>query len=76
LPHEAKHVQAILPLIEHNWLEWSCDKYSTERHNMLRLLLWFSLFLTQCRQYTTENSPALKWWQHLPMHVRMSRCRR
>jgi len=26
---------AILPLVEHDWLKWSRDKYNTERDNIL-----------------------------------------
>jgi len=27
---------AILPLNEHNWLKWSCDKHNRERRNTWR----------------------------------------
>jgi len=30
LPHEAKFV-AILPLVRHDWLKWSCDKYDMRK---------------------------------------------
>jgi len=30
LPHEAK-VVAILPLVRHDWLKWSCGKYDTHK---------------------------------------------
>jgi len=30
---------AILPLIEHKWLQWSHDQHNTERHNTL----WFKV---------------------------------
>jgi len=38
VPHEAKVISLdlfILPLFEHDRLKWSCDKYITERGNIL-----------------------------------------
>jgi len=30
LPHEAE-AMAILPLVKHSWLNWTCDKYDAQR---------------------------------------------
>jgi len=36
LPHEAK-VAAILPLVRHDWLKWSLEKYDTHKKTRVRV---------------------------------------
>jgi len=36
LPHEAK-VAAILPLVRHDWLKWSCDKHNMHKKTRVKV---------------------------------------
>jgi len=36
LPHDAK-VVTILPLVRHDWLKWSRDKYDTHKKTRVRI---------------------------------------
>jgi len=36
LPHEAK-VVVILPLVRHDWLQWSRDKYDTHKKTTVKV---------------------------------------
>jgi len=62
LPHKGRDVPGLLPLVEYDWLKWSCGKYDTQRQ-------WFSPQRMQCRQKAANNLPALKPWQHASMHA-------
>jgi len=53
---------AILPLVQHKWLKWSCEKHNTLHIDTTcwGLELWLSLYFTQHRQKAIKSLPALK----------------